>query len=585
MDVDRTIRRARKALRRTLPGAVTVCILAAPMGPGASAAPPPGPRKVSIRVPLTRADTLRPAPGLRTQLAWPATHVAFTWTGSDGSRLLYRSWDETGKASPWTRVPESHDMEQPGMHYSAMLSVARPSSIEWRADGPEAGVGTVTLHYLNTVDGPPGEARILAAGQTGPGTPDIITRAEWGADESIKRTTGDCDRRFWPAQQLFVHHTAGSNNDPHPKATMRAIYRYHTVTRGWCDIGYNFVIAPDGRLFEGRWARRYAPWELHTGETVGGRAVAGAHVADYNSGSVGVSLMGNLSTSTLGRSARRTLVGLLAWEADRRNLRPRGMHTYRNPDTGLTQRLHLIAGHRDAGQTECPGNHLYDILRGLRRRVAAAIGDGRRNTALSLDAPALVDFGENVNVTSRLSTRAGRGIGGRSVVVYRRESGAPWTRGRRMGTDKAGRLGFRFDPAKNLSVRVVYAGGRRTWGSQSRTMHVLIAPQVTLALAGGRTGADGVRHFPAGTTRVAVGGAVRPVHPKGKVVVSVERIQADGRWREVGRAPKRLTSEGRYSSAVAVARPGRYRAVTRMAADDDHAAGRSSGRSFVVDGL
>ncbi len=476
-------------------------------------------------------------------------------------------------------------MEQSDRHYSAMISVDRPASIEWRANGRGVAGGSVALHYLNTVDGTRRQTETIAAGETGPGTPNIITRAEWGADESIKRAAGDCERRFWPARQLFVHHTAGSNNDPHPAATMRAIYHYHTVTRGWCDIGYNFVIAPDGRLFEGRWARRYAPWELHTGETIRGRAVAGAHVENFNSGSVGVSLMGNLSTSTLGRAARRTLVHLLAWEADRRDLHPRAMHTYRNPDTGLKQRLPVIAGHRDAGQTECPGNHLYELMPGLRRRVAAVIGNGRRNTALSLKAPSRVIFGDVAPFSGRLAVRSGQGIGDRAVAVYRRYSDAPWIRGARMRTGEAGGLGFRFTPAKNLSVRAVYTGGPHTWGSQSRTRRVLVAPRVTLALAGGRVDADGVRHYPAGTTSVAVSGGVAPDHPRRKVVVSVQRRRADGRWHEAGRATTRLTRQSRYSTAVAVAQSGKYRAVTGMAADHDHASGRSPNRSFQVDGL
>ncbi|MDQ3783799.1 MAG: N-acetylmuramoyl-L-alanine amidase [Actinomycetota bacterium] len=585
MHIHRTARRARGAFQRPFGAVVVIVAAAAATVPaGASAAPGSDRRAISIRVPQTRAATLRPAPGVRARLAWPATHVGFTWTGGHGSRLLYRTWAEAGGASPWRRVPESHDMEQPDRHYSAMLSVARPNSIEWRSDGPKAGVGSVELHLLNTVDGRRQEVETNAAELTGSGTPNIITRAEWGADESIKKTTAGCDRSFWRAQQLFVHHTAGMNNDPHPKATMRAIYHYHTVTRGWCDIGYNFVIAPDGRLFEGRWARRYAPWELHTGETIGGKAVSGAHVADFNSGSVGVSLMGNLSTTTLGRAARQTLVRLLAWEADRRNLHPRGMHTYRNPDTGLTRRLHIIAGHRDAGQTECPGNHLYDVLPGLRRRVATAIGDGRQNSGLSLDGPDRVVFGGNVQLTGRLATRAGRGLAGRSVTVYRRDSGAPWNGGTRMKTQDAGGLGFRISPAKNVSFRAVFAGGPETWGAQSRTRRILVAPRVTLALAGGRIDAGGVRRFPADITSVAVSGAVKPAHPKGRVVVSVERIQPDGEWRELGHAAPRLTPESRYSTAVAIARPGRYRAVTRMAADDDHAAGRSPNRGFVVDG-
>lgn len=587
MKVRLTLLHAREApCSRTPRAAILLCLLAAvPMAaPGASAAPAAGPpRTVSFPVPRTRAATIRPAPGLRTRLAWPATHVGFTWAGGDDSRLLYRTWGEEG-ATSWRGVPESYDMEQAGTHYSAMLSIDRPSSIEWRAGEGDAGVSGVALHLLNTVDGPRREVEAPVAGATGRGVPDIVTRAEWGADESIKRTTGNCERSFWPARQLFVHHTAGSNNDPHPMATMRAIYHYHTVTRGWCDIGYTFVIAPDGRLFEGRWARPYAPWEVHTGETVDGRVVTGAHVENFNSGSVGVSLMGNLSATSISRAARRSLVGLLAWEAGRRDLHPRAMHTYRNPDTGLTRRLHVIAGHRDAGQTECPGNHLYDILPGLRRRVAAVIGDGRRTSHLALDTQDRIVFGHAVRVTGRLTTDAGRGLRGRGVTVYRRSPGTSWARGSRVRTGGDGGLGLRFTPASNRSLRAVYRGGRRVWGSQSRTTRVLVAPRIALTPAGGHVAPDGVRHFSAGTTHVSVSGAVKPAHPKeGRVAISVERFRSGGNWRELSRASKRLTSESRYSASMAVAGPGKYRVVTRMAADDDHAAGRSPVRGFVVD--
>ena len=153
-------------------------------------------------------------------------------------------------------------------------------------------MGRVKVDLLNTVDGPT-KLVPAARAEAGASGPNIVTRAEWGADESIKSTSGGCSRSFWRVQQLFVHHTAGVNNDPDPEATMRAIYWYHTKSRGWCDIGYNFVIGPDGSIFEGRWARSYMPWESHTGEDAQGRAVSGAHVANFNSGSVGISMMGN----------------------------------------------------------------------------------------------------------------------------------------------------------------------------------------------------------------------------------------------------------------------------------------------------
>ncbi len=111
------------------------------------------------------------------------------------------------------------------------------------------------MESFNTVDGPKREVVLESAAQSESGAPPIVTRAEWGADETLKRSTGGCKRSFHPLQQIFVHHTAGSNYDYNGAATMRAIYAYHTQSRGWCDLGYNFVIDWSGTIYEGRWAQ------------------------------------------------------------------------------------------------------------------------------------------------------------------------------------------------------------------------------------------------------------------------------------------------------------------------------------------
>ena len=61
---------------------------------------------------------------------------------------------------------------------------------------------------------------------------------------------------------------------------MRSIYRYHAVSRGWGDIGYNVIVDKFGRRWEGR---------------AGGLAstVVGAHAGGFNSGTFGVSMLGN----------------------------------------------------------------------------------------------------------------------------------------------------------------------------------------------------------------------------------------------------------------------------------------------------
>ena len=214
----------------------------------------------------------------------------------------------------------------------------------------------------------------------GPNGPDIVTRAEWGADESLKSTSGGCTRRFYRVQQLFVHHTAGTNNDADPAATMRAIYWYHTRSRGWCDIGYNFVVGPDGAIFEGRWARKYMPWESHSGEDAQGRAVAGAHVADYNSGSVGISMMGDFTRRATecggARVPRRDAgVGGQPSRSEAEGLAPLQEPGLRADETAA---LHLRASRcRRHGLSRA--GRLYAALPGIRqeRRRPVAVGARR----------------------------------------------------------------------------------------------------------------------------------------------------------------------------------------------------------------
>ena len=87
---------------------------------------------------------------------------------------------------------------------------------------------------------------------TPPGQPpNIITRAQWGADESMRCPNTGYDNGV---RAGIVHHTAGSN-DYAPQdsaAIVRSIYEYHTRTLGWCDIAYNALVDKYGQVFEGR---------------------------------------------------------------------------------------------------------------------------------------------------------------------------------------------------------------------------------------------------------------------------------------------------------------------------------------------
>lgn len=484
--------------------------------------------------------------------------------------------------SRWRVAREDVDAAAGNVHYSVALEVNRPAGLTWRV--ARGAVSDVSLDYLNTLDGPRRTVEIPFVAAAAAHTPDIVTRAQWGADESLKRTTGSCKRVFHPVQQLFVHHTAGTNYDPHPAATMRAIYYFHVRQRGWCDVGYNFVVAPDGTIFEGRWARSYAPWEIHSSENLHGEVVTGAHVEGFNSGSVGISMMGNYSKIPPPPAMRRSLAELLAWEADRHDLPPKGSHVYRNPDSGLTKKLHFISGHRDAGQTECPGNYLYAELPAVRRDVKAVIGGGKADTSLSLAADPRKDtYGSAVTLSGTL-TSGGVGAAGEEIALYLRAEGR-WSQLATVETGVDGSFSYSATPDVRSKVRAVYDGDATKWGSQSDDVPIAVAPLVTLEASGG-VEAGGAVHFPPGTTEVNLSGTVSPEHPGHTVVVHVAELDSDGSATPVARRPVRVDGDSAYSYAFPIPDPsagGTFRAVTWFKSDGDHATGPSAPLTFVVD--
>jgi uncharacterized protein with LGFP repeats len=233
--------------------------------------------------------------------------------------------------------------------------------------------------------------------------PNVISRAGWGADESLRfDSTGKeiWPPAFYPVLKLIVHHTATQNNDPDPAATIRSIYYYHAVTQGWGDIGYNFLIDESGRIYEGRHSQNSWDPALDpagpTGADATGNGVTGAHAQGFNSGTVGIALLGTLTNQDATPAARNALEHLLAWEASAHGIDPQGSSLYTNPVSGTQATFANIAGHRDVHATECPGGTFYATLPTIRADVAALIS--------STTAP---DFQLSASPASATVTRGG----------------------------------------------------------------------------------------------------------------------------------------------------------------------------------
>ncbi|RUA33871.1 MAG: hypothetical protein DSY77_08030, partial [Bacteroidetes bacterium] len=124
----------------------------------------------------------------------------------------------------------------------------------------------------------------------------VIQQSEWrdGLPEP------NYNRSFTTTENLIVHHSAGSNNITDFTQAVRDIYIFHTQENGWSDIGYNYLIAPDGVIYAGR--------DPDTGSQ---DEVMGAHFCGSNSNTMGVCLLGNYETIEPEFSMLESLEGLL----------------------------------------------------------------------------------------------------------------------------------------------------------------------------------------------------------------------------------------------------------------------------------
>jgi len=172
--------------------------------------------------------------------------------------------------------------------------------------------------------------------------------------------------QYTTVTHLIVHHSATANPGSDWAETVRSIWNFHTNDRGWGDVGYNYLIDPDGVIYEGR---------------AGGDNVIGAHFSCQNGGTMGVCMLGTFTSVSPTAAALSSLRRLLAWKAEQRGIDPLGSAYH----AGTRLTLPRISGHRHGNPavpeyacttTSCPGDNLYGQLQAIRTDVADLIGNG-----------------------------------------------------------------------------------------------------------------------------------------------------------------------------------------------------------------
>ena len=190
--------------------------------------------------------------------------------------------------------------------------------------------------------------------------PVIYSRAQWGANEALRDKSS---LRYGTVKTGFIHHTVNANNytPEQVPSLLRGIYAYHTQSRGWSDIGYNFLVDRFGRIWEGRY---------------GGvdRAVVGAHTLGYNEYAFAMSAIGNFDVAQPPQAVLDAYAALFAWKLSLYNIAADATHLWVKD-----RYLNAINGHRDVGQTACPGRYLYAKIPSV--RVAARAIQNRAQLA------------------------------------------------------------------------------------------------------------------------------------------------------------------------------------------------------------
>ncbi|MEV6402555.1 peptidoglycan recognition protein [Streptomyces bobili] len=197
--------------------------------------------------------------------------------------------------------------------------------------------------------------------------PRIVPRSVWVADAARPQPAPRYDDKV---VAVFVHHTDSPNGYDCADAPriIRYLYAGQTGGRDWDDIGYNFLVDRCGTIYEGR-----------AGGT--GRPVTGAHTQGFNHRTTGIAALGTFTSGVpVPQAMVDSIAALAAWKLGLADVDPRARVRLTSSNSGsryaagATAALPVLAGHKEAYMTSCPGAALTARLPEIRRTAARLQG-------------------------------------------------------------------------------------------------------------------------------------------------------------------------------------------------------------------
>ena len=378
--------------------------------------------------------------------------VGVHWVAARGTETSFfvelRTSADGASWSDWDLLSADEDManvDTNEWYASPQLAVdnARYAQYRvWLTDGNPADVQRIGLTFMDVNDlnaGPVvrlvndivGAAKDVARSFTEPATAGaaainptrILTRQDWAADERLMQWIPRYPQKV---QKAVVHHTVtddGGNGQV--ASTIRAIYYYHAVTRGWGDIGYSYLVDKYGNVWTGR---------------QGGDNTEGGHAYGWNRGSIGIAAIGTYSVTPPPPAMVASIANIIAEKFTQFGVQPYGadpfVHQEQAPDgtwVNITSNPPNVQGHRDCnyiesqtgGQTACPGNALYAQLPTIRQMAQTAVVNGYNQMPFIDTALPKAGYpGANIAVGVTVSNRGKTTIPAGTSVSYRVLQGA-----------------------------------------------------------------------------------------------------------------------------------------------------------------
>lgn len=342
----------------------------------------------------------------------PDIHIR---TSKDGQ--VWTEWHHVQRHEDWT-LPEDTETIGDMTVVADVDGTHRFLDYEIHSENG-AELSSISFTFIDTIEGPTAEEmliqqQVIDARQPTFVTdayprPTVVSRDVWCIYDTCDYTSG---LDYEPATHMIVHHTVSGNSSANWAATVRAIYLYHRDTRGWGDIGYNYLIDRTGMVYEGHMSEDFLDLD-----------VIGIHAADANAGGMGTALIGTFTNAEENydpgsgviievppAAMLNALADLFAWKADQRGIEIYDASRMVNMSWGLPH----IMGHRDVyggTNTVCPGGSSQELLPWLREEVANRMGQVSPYTFVSEESSAFTKSNTNWY-------ESGRGCGWQGRAYY-----------------------------------------------------------------------------------------------------------------------------------------------------------------------